>query len=267
MMSLKECLKDDTRVFLISEEEEQRRKFSFFKKEPERRIFRKDFNQAEIIGEGICGIRNLRCAHFFVIGEGIYNLRKSVHYSDLRNGYHLRLGSYDFREPSQYDYFKICDFGQRSTHNFLEEVLELAPTEENRKQLLDEIEELFALDTYMGQTDRYWSNILFERNKKTKEIHLAPLYDFEYSMKKCYIDPKMIYDNLLHSFETVDDYIAFMSDHPEFREKLESYLHIDLIELIQRSYRSKGLQVPKDRLPFYEDFDQERKELIKSILK
>ena len=220
------------------------------------------------MGESICGIRNLRCAHFFLIGEGLYDYRRWVSYSDIRrSGYHIRLGSYDFRDTEKYEYFKICDHGIRNTHHYLDEILDMAPTEENQAELLDEIEELFALDTFMGQTDRIWSNVLFERDKETREIHLAPIYDFEYSLKRCYLDPNKVYDNILLPFYSGEDYLEFIKEHPEFVGKLKSYLDVDLVGTIQKSYADKRLCVPESKLPFYQDFEHDRKEFIKSIIK
>ena len=265
MISLNECLTKDTKIFLIGEEQSKCKKFSLTRKRPAKKIFRKDFNHAEIIGEAICGIRNLRSAHFFLIGEGYFDYRHWVPYSEIKgSGYHIKLGSYDFCDTENFTYFKICDTSGKN-HNYLDDVLDMAPTEENRCELLNEIEELFALDTFMGQIDRFWSNILFEKNKKTKELHLAPVYDFQYSLKKYYMDPKMLYDNFLYHFQTREDYFNFMREHPEFADKLCSYLDIDLVELIKRSYRTRGLQVPDSKAPFYEEFAKERKEFIKSI--
>lgn len=267
-MSLEECLVNDTKIFLVGEEKKRikRKGFSLVRKTPEIRIFRKDFNHAEIVGEALCSIRNLRCAHFFLIGESLHPFPHWVSYSDIRkSGIQIRLGSYDFRDMENYEYFQVCDIGLKDNHSFLEDILNMAPTEENQNELLNEIEELFALDTFMGQTDRYSTNILFERNKKTGELHLAPLYDFEYSLKKCYMDSKMIYGNFLHPFRTREDYLAFIQEHPEFKIKLKSYLDVDLTETIQRSFRRHGLHIPNSKIPYYKDFEDGRKEFIKSI--
>ena len=269
MLSLSECLRDDTRIQLIKPEEVKKKKslFHFFRqKDEEKRIFRKDFNHAELIGEELCNVRNLRCAHFFLIGEGYYRVNRTAPYSEIYGeGYQLKIASYDFRDPVEFEYFQIVDNGLRNDHDYLEELLEFVPTEENRRELLDEVEEMFALDTFMGQTDRYWNNVIFERNKETREIHLAPLYDFEYSLKSSNFDPHMMYGNVLHNFRDADDYVAFIQEHPEFAEKLRFYLNIDLIDVIERSYRAKGLRVPAHAIPFYEEFEQERKNFIRQV--
>lgn len=265
MMGVNECLQDGTRIYLIREEDKKKKRFTLFKsKKNERRIFRKDFNHAELVGEELCNVRNLRCSHFFLIGEGYYHLNRTEFYEDIEDkGYNIRLGSYDFRDPIKYDYFQIADSILGS--EYLEEILEFAPTTENRYQLLDEIEEMFALDTFMGQTDRYWNNVIFERDKETKEIHLAPLYDFEYSLNSSYINPNCLYDNVLHTFKSEQDYKDYIEKRPEFAEKLKFYLDIDLVDVIERSYRAKGLKVPEHVIPFYEKFEKERKDLIRRV--
>lgn len=267
MMGVNECLQDGTRIYLIREEDKKKKRFTLFKsKKNERRIFRKDFNHAELVGEELCNVRNLRCSHFFLIGEGYYHLNRTEFYEDIEDkGYNIRLGSYDFRDPVKYDYFQIADSILGSEHDYLEEILEFAPTTENRYQLLDEIEEMFALDTFMGQTDRYWNNVIFERDKETKEIHLAPLYDFEYSLNSSYINPNCLYDNVLHTFKSEQDYKDYIEKRPEFAEKLKFYLDIDLVDVIERSYRAKGLKVPEHVIPFYEKFEKERKDLIRRV--
>ncbi len=268
MFSLGESLTDNTRVLLLKPEEIKKKSlFGFFRQQAgEKRIFRKDFNHAELVGEELCNIRNLRCAHFFLIGEGYYRVNRAAPFKEISGeGYQLKLGSYDFRNPQEYDYFQIEDHSLYSSHDHLDEVLNMTPNETNRKELLDDVEELFALDTFMGQTDRYWNNIIFERNKKTKEIRIAPLYDFEYSLNPLDIDRNCIYDNALHSFKTEKDYVDFIEKHPEFAEKLRFYLDIDLMDTMQRCYRAKGLKVPEHVIPYYADFEKERKDLIRRV--
>lgn len=60
MMYLGECITDNTNIYLVGEDYRKKEKRGL-----ERRIFRKNFNHAEIIGEELCKIRNLSCPHFF----------------------------------------------------------------------------------------------------------------------------------------------------------------------------------------------------------
>lgn len=257
MMSIKDCLTDNTQIYLVSSQDS---------KAQGKKIFRKLFNPSELIGEELCKIRNLKCTHYFIIGEGNYHVNRNVLYSKIRRkNYHIKLGSYDFRDFKENEYCQIHNTFVENWHDYFVEILELAPTEENRRQLLDEIEEMFALDTFMGQTDRYFNNIIFSRNRKTKEIHLAPLFDFQYSLKSTFLYSDTIYGNILHSFKDENAYREFIAEHPEFEDKLKAYLDVDLIEVIKRCYRSRGLQLPEEAIPFYREFEKSRKELIKTV--
>lgn len=267
MLNLGECYTNSTRILLIEEEKRNSNFFLLGRKRIEPRIFRKHFNHAEFIGEELCHVRHLRCVHFFLIGEGGYNLRFEAPYKDVCGyGYRIRLGSMDFRDRRQYDYFHIEDTYGDGVRDYLEIILKLAPNEQNRRELLDEIEEMFALDTFMGQTDRYRGNVYFEVDKKTGVIHLAPLFDFEYSLKSTTMNKELIYGNVLHSFRKEEDYIDFINEHPEFVDKLRSYLDVNLLETIERSYRSRGLKLPEHTIPFYLAFEEERKAFIRQII-
>lgn len=266
MITLNDCLTKDTRIVLMKPEEEKKR-FSFFRHPKEKKIYRKNFNHAEFVGEDLCAIRNLRCAHYFLIGEGSYKVNYVAKYGEMNPSmYDIKLGSYDFKD-SIYKYFDLNNIGttRDGYSDWLTKILSMVPTEENREELLDEIEEMFALDTFMGQTDRIKSNIMFEQNCLTGEIHLAPLYDFQYSLRSGYCDPKCLYGNPLHIFDTVEEYQKFILEHPDFRDKLMSYLDVDLLDSIRRGYRAKGVIAPENVLCFYDDFQNERKQIIDKI--
>ena len=272
MLSLSECLTDETKIYLVKPEEKKERKWLNIKnrRNKEKRILRRDFNHADLIGVELCDmrshVRNLRCSRFFLIGEGYYSVNHGARYKDIEGkGYQLKLGSYDYRDPDNYEYFKIDYDPQKRNQEYLDDVLAMAPTEENRAQLLDDIEELFALDTFMGQTDRYWNTVVFERNKETKEVRLAPISHFEHSLKTSEQDRNQIYGNVLHNFKTEQDYIDFIKEHPEFADKLRFYLGVDLIDAIKRAYRLQGLELPESVVPFYKQMEDDRKVLIKRV--
>ena len=267
MIMLNDCLTSDTRIVLMKPET-QKKRFSFFK-DKEKKIYRKSFNHAEFVGEGLCDIRKLNCARSFLIGEGYYKVNRVAKYGEMNpSDYQLKLGSYDFKEPG-YEYFDLQSLPEDRIHypNALSQVLDMVPSEENRRELLEEIEEMFALDFYMAQTDRIPSNIMFQRNPSTHEIHLAPIYDFEYSLKSMFTDYTYYYDNALCSMYNEKKVREFIKEHPEFEEKLASYLGVDLADVIRWSYGSKGLRVPDDKYPYYQEFDKQRKELIRTVLR
>lgn len=261
MMYLKECLTDSTNILIIGESYRNRENRGL-----EKKIFRKNFNHAEIIGEELCSIRNLSCPHFFlVLDSKDYNSRL-IPYRLIREKYpDIKLGTYDFREEG-YIYFNIGSVFNRDSETKLLKVLSMTPTLENREELKKEICELFALDVYMGQVDRFSSNIMFSFNTRNGDIHLAPIYDFQYSLKSSYIDQNKIYDNHIHSFNDFCDFYNFILEYPEFRDMLKSYLDVDLVQVVRDGYRKKGLVVPNEKIEFYSSFDESRKGLIKRIV-
>lgn len=262
MMYVGECLTNDSRVLLIGIDN-----FGYSDKPGCRKVFKKKFNHAEFVGEELCSLRGMESAHYFLIGEGAYNRSFQVNYGEIKDcKFDIKIGSFDFREPG-YDYFYIDDASVSGNRELLDMVLSMCPSEENQAALLDEILEMFAIDTFMGQTDRSNKNIMFMRNKDTREVHLAPLYDFQYSLKNSYLDPNTIYNNPLHCFSSIDDYKKFIEEFPEFGERLKDYLDIDLSSIIRRCYRYRGLTVPDEKFPFFKELEDGRKELIKKVIK
>jgi hypothetical protein len=260
MFKLEDCLTPETRVLVLYHKEK-----SIFKSRMGK-IYRKDFNHAEFVGQELCDMRNIPTARYTVIGESFRRLEGYMRYSDLNPRlYNFRIGSYDFKRDDS-SYFTLTR-EQLNQGESLSVLLSMCPTKENQKQVLNELQELIALDTYMGQTDRTESNIIFSRNKKTLEMHLAPIFDYEYSLKRQYLSPYNIYENPITRFDTVDDYKYFMEKYPELREKLKFYLDVDLKDTVRRAYASRQLIIPKDNYQFIEEFDEERKELIHKIIR
>ena len=260
MFKLENCLTPDTKLLVLYYKEK-----TIFKSRMGK-IYRKNFNHAEFVGQELCDMRNIPTARYIVIGECPFHREGYMRYSDLNPKYYdLRLGSYDFKRDD-YTYFCLSkdELNQGESLNVL---LSYCPTTENKKQVLDELQELIALDTYMGQTDRTESNIIFSKNKKTQDIHLAPIFDYEYSLRKQYLSPYYIYENPITRFDSEEDYKYFMEKYPELREKLKFYLDVDLKDTIKRAYASRGLVIPNKYYQFYQEFDEERKELIQKIVR
>ena len=264
-MRIEECLKDDTKLIMRKEPcspyWDGKKKNS---QEPN--YYYKRFNHAEFIGEKLCSLRGIKCAHFFLTAYLPYRVCPIERYGKIKKRHPIiYLTSMDFKRREK-SYFHAMNSTSLS-EGCLNRILGLTPNKRNYEELQSELEELLALDTYMGQTDRHGQNILLEEDPKTREIHLAPLYDFEYSLKSGYIDPNRIYENALHPFRTIEDYYEFLEKHPQMKEKLKYYLGVRLAELAKTSYEERGLELPNGVLPFYEEFDEKRKELIKKITK
>lgn len=52
------------------------------------------------------------------------------------------------------------------------------------KVLLEELKDIFLFDVLIGNSDRNYKNLAVIRNKISKEVHFAPLYDNEFMLDK-----------------------------------------------------------------------------------
>lgn len=259
MLYINECINYDTPVRLVCEKE---KKPLFGKAEP--KIYFKNFNHAEFIGEELCGIRNIRCAHYFIAGLTKFKINKTLKRGEIdKYSPSIGIGSQDFMEQGKK--YKYLDDYEEKADNGFESMLRNTKNDENKKQLCRDMLEMLALDIYMGQSDRSEVNIMFEEDREGN-IRLAPLYDFEHSLNSTCIDNNNLYINCLYNFKTIDDCKEFIKQYPLFRDILASYLNVDLISIISRSYGRRGLTIPSDRWNFYMDFDQKQKEKIQKIL-
>ena len=261
MLYINECLNADTPIKLVCDRE---KKPLFGKAEP--KIYFKNFNHAEFIGEELANIRNIRCTHYFIAGLTRFKINKTLKRGEIdKYNPTIGIGSYDFTEKDK-KYKRIDDYPKKATTGF-ESMLRNAKTEENKRQLCRDLLELIALDIYMGQVDRSEVNFMFEEDKEGN-IRLAPLYDFEYSLNKTLLRMANsdIYSSDLYSFDTIDDCREFIRKYPMFRDILASYLNVNLVDVISRSYSRRGLTMPSNRWNFYMDFEQERKKTIKKII-
>ena len=260
MYRLRECLIDDSKVLVLGKREKR-----FFKSKVGK-IYRKDFNHAEFVGQELCSMRRMPSANYIVIAEGFRNHEYYTNYGSLNpSEYDFKIGSYDFQKDDS-TYFTIESAFLKSDVP-IDNLLAICPTRENKIQLLHELEELIALDTFMGQQDRTGNNIMFRKDKNTKEVHLAPIYDYEYSLGIQLLSRQIIYQNAFISLKTPDDYKRYMYRHPGLADKLRFYLDVDLKDTIMRAYGSRCLKVPNNYFMFYDEFEDNRKKVITKILK
>ncbi len=260
MMSVNECLRSDTKVYLTRD---RNYKKGFFYKDENPSLFIKNFNHAEFIGEELCHISNINCVHYFLVGCGNYNLKRYSVVGDIKHHYNYRIASVDFRKPNK-KYKYITDFARLTGKYKFEELLEFAPSEENKEDLCDDLLKMVALDIYMGQTDRVFSNFMIEEDEN-KNLRLAPLFDFEYSLNPSNISKSNIYESDIMTFNNIEEVKDFIEIYPRFRDLLLSYMDIDLCECATHAYNDRKLNFPENKKMYYKAFDYDRKELIKKI--
>lgn len=131
----------------------------------EKNIYWKCFSVNEFIGEALAKKRNIRTSNYFFIAfSDKKRKRPFINSSKYYDKLGLNVGSYDFKEDSK-EYYSLTKFGGLKGFNIFDEfhdILSCCPTDENRRQLINEILEMFELDIYMGQKDRCGYNVILE---------------------------------------------------------------------------------------------------------
>lgn len=75
-----------------------------------------------------------------------------------------------------------------------------------------------------------------------------------------------VYKNDLISFKSVSDLKKIISMYPNFKAELESYLNINLVRNAKYAYELRNLNLPRDILNYLDEFQTDRKKLIKEII-
>lgn len=99
-----------------------------------------------------------------------YILSKSVYNPYLEDMITLK-------ELTGYSYSFFNDFES------IEELL-MGKFPNDYKVLLEELKDIFLFDVLIGNSDRNYKNLAIIRNKISKEVHFAPLYDNEFMLDK-----------------------------------------------------------------------------------
>ena len=264
MVHLEECLTHSTPVWVLTNQ--LPKKSLFRKKEKPQEYFLKQFNPAELIGEELCRIKNIRCAHYFIAGIGPYNLKAPVWYEYAQKYCSVfRIASKNFHEPDC-TYKSAVQYGfSQDDPELFEKILTVAKDEENKKQLCMDMLQMLALDIYMGQTDRYAFNYEFEEDSSHR-VRLAPLFDFQYSVDPQWLNEGDICFGDLYSFKTIEDCKEFIRKYPVFRDILSSYLGVDLEYVVRDAFSRRNMKMPEKKFEYYRQFDQDRKDMIHRIV-
>lgn len=262
MIQIKNCLHNDTPILMVNEP--KKKGFTLIKHPI--RYYVKDFNPAEFIGEELCLMRGIRSCHYDLASIGGLFYKGRMPYSEVaKRGTSIKIASLDFKRKDC-TYKTSYQLIPNSKKDYFEEILDCANGEENREQLRHELYEMMALDTFMGQTDRYatYNNYQFEETPDHM-LHLAPLYDFEHSLKK--LNSGEISFGDFTPFGYVDEAREIVDEHPEFGTLLETYLDVDLTSTIKSAYAKRRMSVSDQDLVSYQEFEEAQKEKIKRIVR
>ena len=121
---------------------------------------------------------------------------------------------------------------------------------------------MFALDVYMGQKDRNHWNFIFE--KYDNNIHLGPLYDYEYSFGR--IDDNISYKNPLYNFCCTDDYEILYNIFPQFLDNLKFYEKLDLISIINEIGTELKLNLKNSDIEYYKSQEELSQKVLQKII-
>ena len=262
MIYLRECLTEDTPIYVSNGHESLLSRLHHRNE----KLFTKDFNHAEFIGEELCILKNIRSAHYFLSGISPHNYRTYIPFREAKQiAYGIGISSQSFLKP-KCEYKSVTQYGlSQYDSNIFEEMLKRANGEKNREELCNDMLKLLALDIYMGQTDRFAYNYLFEEDKE-HNIRLAPIFDFQYSVCPSYISPDAIGYGDLHSFHSIEDCREFAKKYPKFLEYLASYLDENLLSVSKSAYAKRRMIIPERSIELFQKFDHNQKEKIKRIV-
>ena len=223
-------------------------------------IYHKEFDLNEFIGEELARIRGVNSVHYFPL---LFENREKVfginNYFDKCLA--IRVGSFDFKEAGV-QYLNACDLISKGEYSTLEFLLSLCPNVENREEFLDELLELYALDIYCAQTDRP-SNIYYEI-RQDGSIHVGKLFDYEQSFDSSLGE---YYASDFHLFNSIDDYQEFMVKYPSLKEKLTSYLDVDLARVVRKVADSRRFSLDGWYIDTFSRFDEVTHKKLEKILK
>ena len=132
-----------------------------------------------------------------LIGTYLANILdlETVKYEIAKTKNNYGIASHNFKKTDN-NYYKFNDLVDIEINDNID-ILKLLITKENYQILLDQILKLLALDTYMLQQDRCNINLQFKQNIKTKELQLAPIYDYancNSNVKDTYITKNVLFN-------------------------------------------------------------------------
>ncbi len=265
MISLNECITDYSTVYLINNRDQEKKSLFRRKKTPDKKIFIKSFNYNEFIGETLCLKRDIDTTHYFLVGMIPERGSRYSTYGEIKDKYYpINIGSYDFKKADR-DYLSLEELGLEN-RNKLNDILDRTNSSKNKEELKRELLELLALDTYMGQKDRFSTNILFEQDQQGN-LSLSPLYDFSFSLKSDYSLSNDIYDNAINPLCRIEDYYEFIKKYPEFRDILKEYMDMDLLSVIYDTNSRANFRVEQKLLKPYKETHDSRMKVLKKIVR
>lgn len=120
------------------------------------------------------------------------------------------------------------------------------------KILLDELKDIFIFDVLIGNSDRNYKNLAIIRNKISREVHFAPLYDNEFMLDKITINKgrygiKINKDKSKEDFNFLESFL--LENDSKYIDYLLSKLWIieeeNILKKIDQLEWEKGIELSK----------------------
>lgn len=182
----------------------------------------------------------------------------SAHYEPAYRGGKLMIRTPDFRIPN-HTYMTLYQLHPGYVQTTFEDFLKLTDLD---KESISNILKMFAIDIYMRQTDRSNVNILFKKNKATKKLSFAKMFDYTNGFDIGYTR----YNNVILSMDmTRDDVYKKLGNFPEFFSYLDTLSHLDMLRLLKKWCLRYGFNITSEIEAYYQKEEEISKELIKEI--
>ena len=192
-----------------------------------------------------------------LIGEILANKLEVpvVHYmiAELRNT--IGLISQNFHQNGQ-DYYFMKNLQILSSFYDDRNIANLrrfCKDDDNYRELICEVLKLVAIDLYMNQQDRNFSNIQFTR--RNGELHLTPLYDFEESFD----DPLEEYYHSALLGIAVED----LERYPQLNQFLDILFASTIRTVLEQIEDERKILIPQGIKDRYSDFERNRRIALK----
>lgn len=203
----------------------------------------KRFNLNELIGEELSKKIHLRTVEFELFEKA--NTEIIIASKSFLN------------KQSIYYYFEHIGNANLKTLEILEKN---CLDKENYIQFLNNIFKMFAVDIYMGQSDRCFVNVQLEEYD-SGYLDLAPIYDYSNSDW----DENIYYDNPFYYFENEDDYTKLFTAYPNSLEAIKKIKEVNLKKILTNIQEKKGIKIPQEVIDIYlkrEEISQKKLEKI-----
>ena len=194
-----------------------------------------------------------------LIGEELANTLKidSIHYELAKEDDKYGLASRSFyRDDSKYFFMRSLYIPLNCCNmRNLERLRDYCKNEENHNELVDEILKFVAIDIYMNQKDRTYSNFQFRKDKTG--FHLAPIYDFEESV----MNPReTVYESALLRIDT-ESKTAYKA-YPDLKGHIETLFNKPIDKTMEKIEDERKIIIPEEYKDKYNSFVQERQKVL-----